>query len=484
MTGARVAGLALGLVGVILTARLLGPEGYAVIAYVNVGATLILFAASGWTAAAVTRYGREELERSGTVRTTASARLVVTLPLVAVSGAVLAALKSGGVLPPELTWPLVWLAVALGVLMVAADHFVVLLEAIGRMRASALGLVGRQALMVGGLVAIAISGAARTPLGVVWLTVGVAGLLVAALAIPLGGQRLWPPSLDRIRLRRVLLFSLPMVAFSLSQYGMRSIDIVILRAYRPPADVGIYALAYQSYTMLQQIATTLTIVLVPLFVSLREGGRGELVARYFRRLVPVATLAASVVGGMAGAAAVVALPVVFGTAFEEAARPLAVLAVALVLHGVASLVAPILLLYERAGATGAVNLAAFGVNVAADLVLVGWLDLGVMGPAIATVLALAVIVGGYAAVARRDLGTGPRWNPIVVAPLAAGVLPALAFGGALGAAAGIAAAAAVGVMAAAVHRIIGREDLDLIAQLDLPGPVRQPMLAVLERLAR
>lgn len=69
MTAARVATLVLGLLTVVLTARILTPAGYAVIAYMTLGATLIMFVAGGWSGAAVMRYGREELDRTASIQT-------------------------------------------------------------------------------------------------------------------------------------------------------------------------------------------------------------------------------------------------------------------------------------------------------------------------------------------------------------------------------------------------------------------------------
>lgn len=484
VTGARIAGLALAIVALVLTTRLLGPAEYAVIAYVAVGATLVLYASAGWSATAVTRYGREELERTGGLHRTSWARTALTAPLVAASSALLVALKAGDVLPLEFTWTFVWLTIVLGSFIVIADHLAVLLETAGRMRVSAVALAGRQALLAIGLLVIAISGAGRSPLGVVSLSIGVAILLAIALALPLRHLALWPPRLDRAQLRRVLLFSLPLVAFTASQYGMRSVDIVVLRAYRPPADVGVYALAYQGYTMLQQVATTVTIVLVPLFVSLREAGRSELVARYFRRLVPQATLLAAMAGGALAPLIVLALPLVLGDAYSDAARPLAVLTAALVLFAVASLLAPVLVLHERSGATAAVNMVALGVNAVGDIVLVGPLNAGVMGPAIATVAALAVIVGGYLMVARRDLGVGPVAHPALLAPVVAGVLPAVLLPAAVGVPLGAAAAVLTSALVLWRVPLFLPEDLDLIGRLDIPEPIRARLLPAIERLVR
>ncbi|MGH2944468.1 MAG: hypothetical protein ACRDLN_17035, partial [Solirubrobacteraceae bacterium] len=173
VTGARVATLVLGLLTVVLTARVLSPEGYAVIAYMTLGATLIMFAAGGWTGAAVMRYGREELERTASMRDSAWARAALTAPLLVAAGALLAALKAAGALPQEFTWTYLWLTLALGVLFVAGEQLQVVLDAAGRMRLSAVAAAGRQALLVAGLAAIAVSGVGTSTLTVAWLTVAV-----------------------------------------------------------------------------------------------------------------------------------------------------------------------------------------------------------------------------------------------------------------------------------------------------------------------
>lgn len=484
VTGARVATLALGLLTVVLTARVLTPEGYAVIAYMTLGGTLIMFVAGGWSGAAVMRYGREELDRTASMQRSAWARAALTVPILVGISALLPALKAVGALPQEFTSTYLWLTIALGFFFVAGEQLQVVLDAAGRMRVSAAAVAGRQALLVVGLGVIAVSGAGQSTLTVAWLTVAVAALLMLALSFALRGLRLWPPQVDRAQLRRIFVFSAPLIAFTASQYGMRSVDIVVLRAYGTAEDVGIYALAYQSYTMLQTLAATITIVLIPLFVSLREAGREALVARYFERLVPQAILVTSVLGGLLAPLVVLAVPVVFGSEFDDAARPLALLVAALVLFAVASLLAPILMLNERTRETSIINVAALVINIAGDVVLIGMLDAGLVGPAIATIAALAVIVTGYLVVARRDLRAGPVLSPALALPLAAGLLPAVLLDDAVGVALGFAGAAGAAVLVLWRVPLFTAQDADLVARLDLPAPIRTRTVTAIRRLAR
>jgi O-antigen/teichoic acid export membrane protein len=484
VTGARIATLVLGLLTVVLTARILTPAGYAVIAYMTLGGTLIMFVAGGWSGAAVMRYGREELDRSASMRDTAWARAALTLPILILISALLPALKLGGILPQEFEWSYVLLTVALGFFLVAGEQLQVVLDAAGRLRLSAASAAARQALLVAGLAAIAVSGAGRSILTVAWLTVAVAALLTLILPLALHGLALWPPRLDRAQLRRIFVFSAPLIAFAASQYGMRSVDIIVLRAYGTAQEVGIYALAYQSYSMLQTLAVTVTMVLIPLFVSLREAGREELVARYFERLVPQAILASSVLGGLLAPLVVLAVPIVFGAEFRDAGPPLAVLAAALVLFGVASLLAPILMLHERTREVSVINVAALVLNIVGDVVLVGVLEMGILGPAIATVATLAVIVAGYLMVARRDLAAAPVLSPALALPLAAGVLPAVLLDGVAAVAVGLAGAAAAAALVLWRLALFNEQDAELVARLDLPMAIRVRAVAAIRRLAR
>jgi O-antigen/teichoic acid export membrane protein len=484
VTGAQGVALALSVGTVLLTTRLIGPDSYAVIAYVGVLSTLLLYGAAGWSSAALVRYGREELDRTGTMVRTSWARLSFTLPLAAAGAVLVTGLKTADVLPREYSWPFVWLTIALGALLVVNDHFMSALQAAGRMRLTAAALAGRQLVLVAGLSVLFVTGDIASPRAVVEITVGAALLLAVALIRPAWPLVVWPARIDRRHLRRVLAFSLPLIAFTASQYGMRSVDIVILRAYGTPHDVGVYAIAYQSYTMLQQVTTTVSIVLLPLFVSLGQAGRSDVVRRYLARVVPQATLLAASFGGIAAAILYVSAPIVFGDRYADASAPLAILSVALALHAAATLVSPVLMLHERSGAVAAVNVAALGVNVAGDVLLVGLVGMGVTGPAVATAAAMMIIAVGYRMVASRDVGIATRVSPLPLLPAIVSIAAILALRSPTGVVVAIAGAVVATALILRFGSLFDTEDAVLLAKLDLPAPVRSRLVAAVTRLAR
>jgi O-antigen/teichoic acid export membrane protein len=468
VSGARLASAVISVATVIMTTRILVPAQYALVAYVAVVAALMFTTTSGWTAAAVTRYGREELELTGRMTSTSWNRLLLTTPLILTSIAVI----------------FVGLAIVSGLLFIASEHIVTLLEAAGRMRLTAVALTLRQCASTAVLLVIFVSGRGRSPQVIIAVGAIALAIVVIFMVTRVWAIALWPPTIDRALMRRMLVFSIPLIAFSASQYIIQSVDIVILRAYGTSTEAGIYAVAYQGYGVLQQVATTATIVLTPLFVSLAAAKKQALLGRYVSRAVPQLVFLSAVAAGLVVPFLGVAVPIVFGAPFAGAARPLAVLFMAFVLYASASFSAPILILNERTRAVAIINVAGAVVNVAGDILFVGPLHLGVLGPALATSLALAVIAAGYQIVAERLTETRGSRRVVLLAPLLVATLPVLLVEPGVAIAVGIPAAmlATAAILRWASPFELG--DAELIAKLDMPAAIKRLVLRGLVLTAR
>ena len=166
-------------------------------------------ATASWTshAMAVTRYGREELERSGSMQATSWSRLVITAPAVSVAVRFVVGLKLVGALPTQLTWVFVAIALGSGVSLIAAEHMLNLLEAAGRMKRTAVGVVAQRAVSIVAIVFVAALGAAHSAaaIALVWLATGL--LFAAWLGASVWRVGLWPVRFDRALLRRMVRFS-------------------------------------------------------------------------------------------------------------------------------------------------------------------------------------------------------------------------------------------------------------------------------------
>ena len=194
--------------------------------------------------------------------------------------------------------------------------------------------------------------------------------------------------------------------------------------------------------------------------------------------MPQATLALGVIVAVSAPLAALLVPIVFGEAFADAADPLVILLAAWLIRAVASLAAPVLMLHERSGATAAINLVALAINVVGDLILVGLLGAGVIGPAVASAVAMVPIAVGYLVVAGRSTGTRAR------IPASALLAPAVAIAATLAlplaAAFGIAVAASVaGIALAASTGLFSAQDADLVERLRLPAALKRRLIGAL-----
>jgi len=167
------------------------------------------------------------------------------------------------------------------------------------------------------------------------------------------------------------------------------LDSLVLAAKRPSSDVGIYGSAVQPIEYAFLAAAVVVNVAFPLlsqawsdddhdrFVSIYRGGTEVLLG-----LMVLAPVLAVVVGPHAVTA-------IYGPAYAEAAQPLRLLAVALVLMTLNGWQALVLLSGGRQKITLGYNVAALGVAALVAFPLVAWL--GMMGAASAS-LATAVFV--------------------------------------------------------------------------------------------
>lgn len=483
MAMGRMAGALLSLVTALMTTRLLGPRGYGTVAFVGVVGTLLFTITSSWTGTSIRRYGREYVDRQERLGPFTWNRAIIGAPLFALSVAVLIGLRLAGALPGHLGWIFIAIAIGTGFVTIITDHWTALLQTFGRIKLSAVSQLASQAFYVVSLVAVLVLGAHIDPVLVLTLALGANALLAAGLAPVLWRRGVRPIRTDRRLLRRMLWLSLPLIGLTLSQYVFSSIDIVVLRAFRGPRDVGLYAVAYQIYTVLSMAAGTITAVFIPLLVSLQLAGRRDLIARYLRHGIAQGLFVVSSIGAVVCPFAPLLFPVVFGSKFGASSAPFLILAVGLVFLFAAYFVSPLLTLHEATRATAAINIVAALTNLVGDVLLVGVLHMGILAPAIATTGSLVLLFlafhwrGG-------QLAQLPGVAPVALAtPVIAAIIPSFLLHGYASALVG----EAVGLACiAAILRWrcpFSPEDAVMLSKLSMPEPMRRVAIKAIELVA-
>jgi O-antigen/teichoic acid export membrane protein len=480
LTGAAVASAVLSIFSVLVTTRILDPSGYALLAYLTIAGTLLVTVSAYWTAAAVLRFGREELEAEGTMTAVTWSRLSIVAPLFVLATGVLVGLALANLLPHGFSAALTAVAVLYGLVLLVGEHMTYTLQAVDEIKRSALGWVVRHAAVVAVLILILATGRGASPVVIAAANVVASAVVALWLAYTVWDVALWPMSVDGDVRRRILAFSIPLIAFTVSQYAIASVDLVVIGAFSGRHDAGIYAVAYQGYSVLQQVAVGCVPVILPLLVSIRMAQREQLVRRYFERVMPQLLFIGSVVGGVAVAPVPLLFPVVLGGAFADASQPLVILIAALLLYFAASLLAPVMMLNELTRAVGAISVLSAAVNVAGDIVLIGVFDLAIWAAAASTSAAVAVVWIGYLLVSRRVLASNAVPNPLLFTPFLAGFISALVLPSGAALAAGVVGAVTTGAVVLRLLPLFGTSDLETIERLQMWAPMRRVAMRLVE----
>jgi O-antigen/teichoic acid export membrane protein len=200
--------------------------------------------------------------------------------------------------------------------------------------------------------------------------------------------------------------------------------------------------------------------------------------------VPQLTLIGATLAGLAVPFVGIAVPVIFGDPFARASDPIAILLFALVFGFGANLLAPAIVLHGRTGPVAVANVAAMLVNVIGDIVLVGPAKLHLVGPAIATVAAMATVMIGYVLIARKYMASRAPLPVATVLPFVAGFVPAMTLAQAIAVPVGIVATMGCAAIVILWTKHFDREDIDLVSRLDMPRPLKSLTMRTLHLTQR
>lgn len=205
---------------------------------------------------------------------------------------------------------------------------------------------------------------------------------VAGILILLLGRDLRLHSVASIfqTLRVLLVFSWPLYLSGIVSFVYSTLDRMILLAYLPLAEAGVYQVAYMGFSILATVPAAISTVLLPFYSRLRGMNDPENVkkgAKYASRYV---SLVYSPIGLGAAAVARPVLSLLAGKRYAVGDLPLSTLSLFSVLTCPGAVLGGILLSYDMTLSVLLINLASVATGIAMSVVLVP--ELGILGTAL------------------------------------------------------------------------------------------------------
>jgi O-antigen/teichoic acid export membrane protein len=202
---------------------------------------------------------------------------------------------------------------------------------------------------------------------------------------------------SQLELKRMLAFGLPLVPSGIALWLVWFIDRVMLARLASLDDVGQYAIANRLATILLLAVLAFNLAFGPFILSLHAQDRElERRVRAQTSLLVVALLAVLGVGLSLFAREIIGL---VAPRYGRAHLVVGLLSLSIVIYGVYPVVSTGLSIARRTSSLGVISVAAAGVNVGLNLVLIpAW---GLVGAAVSTVGAFAALTCGTAIAAQR-----------------------------------------------------------------------------------
>lgn len=399
-----------------LLTRRLGVDAFGQLALLLMCSQVMSMVVANWTQTGLVRFGAQEFAAHGSASAALWTRVWLVTPWAA-AVSLLAFLLRG---------PLVdYLSIPLAGLLVVLAHFTAtfVLTTVGSVYQAGTAMSRYGALL---FLDKAVMAALLLLLPALWVGAPLSVMTLYALssfavaiggAIALGRRAVLPISFDAERYRAMLAFSLPL-AFSswAGLLGTNWFDLIVIKWYRPVAEVGLYSLGTVLAGVVQQVAIVFSTLLLPeLSVMVARGEHGR-IKRLVERGLPYWALATSAVFTAVVLSAPWVVPVIFGSAFERTATVLALLMPASCALVLFSALSPLVAALGSTWVLTGICLASGLTNVVMDLALVP--RYGMAGAAVATVIAYVTSAVLVLVFVQRRLHVDVRGLGLLALPVA------------------------------------------------------------------
>ncbi len=255
--------------------------------------------------------------------------------------------------------------------------------------------------------------------GALWGLIGVRAAVGAAILI-LVWRRLGPPTFDGRRLRQLLSYGVPLLPNGLLRWLINYADRLVIIQLLGLAAVGVYSASYSLGQVLHLLVMPMGFVLFPFLSRLWDRGERDEVRRYLAHGTRYYLLIAMPACLGITLLSQPLLRLIATAEFETSELVVFWIAAGFIFNGLFQVNVYAFHLTHRTRVLSLILLAAAALNIGLNLALVP--RLGLLGAAVATAMAFALMAGIALGWGRRLIGHRVRWRDVGKATVAAVVM--------------------------------------------------------------
>jgi len=399
-----------------LLTHILGTNGYGKFTLFLMVANLFFLFGISWSSAAIIRYGREEFVKEHRINKTFWARNAILVPIFIIL--LIGLIFFRNQLLNYIGFPdYGFLLLALYVLgNMFLNYIQYIQQAVGQMKLYASTRIAQSLFLILGIIAVMVIHIIPKNVSSV-VVVSILTMFAVSILYTVFFDRKWffPLELDKDYLKKVFIFSYPIIFGSGSAYVVKYIDIIVIKKYLALSDIGVYSLSYRGFMVLQAVSMSLIAVLGPMMITFLAENREDIILRFIKRIVTQGVLFWSLFLSLIILVGSFMIPVVFGRNFQPSILPFSVLMVGLGFNLIGSFYSPILTTYELIKQAMVINVIMALVNLAGDLFLVP--RMGIVGAAFASSISFFLSAVLYLFITNRHLFLNEWKQVFAVSPL-------------------------------------------------------------------
>lgn len=475
--------LLLGFVVTVFITRLLGPESYGRFSLFFMVAQILMFGLVSWTSASVIRFGKEEYIKEKVINKVFWARTAILVPCFLIGS--LAVLLFRAQISNYIGMPswVVWFVIGHFLIYALSEFLYYIFQATAHLKTLAIAEFCETSLIVIGLLLTKFFIGYK--LNILALIIGIylfskfAVNLFFLTRIPL--KIFLPVKIDKRVLKRIFLFSYPLIFGTIAGYVSHWVDVAVVKKYLDVAQVGLYSLAFKIGSFLQYFGLTLNIVLLPMLVGFLSLGKKGLITLYAKRTVPQLMLFWSF---MLFFIFILSRPLIllfFGKAFEASILPFSILVIGYTVSVFSILYTSVFTAFEMIKLMTIVNIAVAILGLGLDLLLVPlW---GIAGASIARTIAFSVAAIGYFFFANRKLKLKEYKQFLIPLPFIGFFIVTILFPQTVVLVAGAIILLALMIIITKYLNLFSQEDKRLFAAVDMPLFLRKWVYKIIDKLS-
>lgn len=405
LIGGRAAAGVLRILGFAIVIQALGPTGYGRFSLVMMISAVVTSLIVNWPNPSIVRFGRKEYQRNGNASCTFASRMVLFAATITLAFVGLVACRPWieDYIGLEGTFSVFCIAL----LVFSTSIYEIVIATLLAVKKIQLSAAVQFVSKLGFVVVIGILAlAAELTLKAVVVVGAVCTLLTAVAYLYSIRDRIPTFSISRRRTLDMVIYSWPVILSALSAVVFRWADLVLIKQLMNIEDVGFFSAAYQLANFLGLASSAVTALVFPLMVSYRTEGQSGKISYFINGLVPQFLICWNLLLATCAFAAQLLIPIFVSQAFVNSILPFQILTLGLSFSAIGCTLNGVTNAHDLIKYDAAVNAAGGTIKVIVGLILI--VHLGIVGAAIATVVAYALTHQTYIYLVNNKLGMKRR----------------------------------------------------------------------------